>query len=65
MKLAQLAAVPLKSEQLELDSTHPFPLVMHPNLYVAQAESVTMSAEAFEQILTEQGVDVSNLQKDL
>ena len=65
MKLAQVAAVPLKSEQLELDSIHPFLLVMHPNLYVAQAESVTMSIGAFEQSIIEHGVVLSSLQKGL
>ena len=60
-----MAAVPLKSEQLELDSIHPLPFVTHPNLYVAQAESVTMLFGAFKQLLREHGVESSNLQKDL
>ena len=38
---------------------------MHPNLYVAHAESVVMSVGAFEQILLEHGVELSNLQNDL
>ena len=60
-----MADVPLNSEQLELDSIHPFPLVIQPSLYVAHAESVTISVGAFEQFFTEHGDVVSNLQNDL
>ena len=44
---------------------HPLPFVTHCNLYVAHAESVVISIGAFEQLLTEHGVELSNLQKDL
>ena len=64
-KFAHVAAVPLKSEHLELDSIHPLPFVTHPNLYVAHAESVVISIGAFEQLLDEHGVEISNLQNDL
>ena len=63
-KLAHVAAVPLKSEQLELDSMHPLLFVTHPNLYVEHAESVVILIGAFEQLLSSHG-EISNLQYDL
>ena len=63
-KLAHIAAVPLKSEQLELDSIHPLPFVTHPNLYEAHAESVVILIGAFEQLFSPHG-EISNLQYDL
>ena len=55
----------MKSEQLELDSIHPFPFVIQPSLYEEHAESVVKSIGAFEQLLTEHGVIVSKTQNGL
>ena len=62
LKFAQIAAVPLKSEQLEIDSMHPAPFVTQPCLKVEQSESVVKVYGALAQTMLVHGVEVSSRQ---